>query len=94
MHFSNWLSETPSLLSQLEKECQWWVRNVMPDAAKERVVNLKNMYRQIECGIVITQLMERGVNMLTGDCLRGASSFGVDNGKITHLVERITIAGN
>ena len=36
--------------------------------------------------------MGQGVNYVTGDYSRGASGFWVENGKIVHAVEEITVA--
>ena len=35
-----------------------------------------------------------GVNTVTGDYSRGAAGFWVENGKLDHAVEEITIAAN
>jgi PmbA protein len=51
---------------------------------------LKTMGR----GLVVTELMGQGVNMVTGDYSRGAAGFWVENGEIQYPVEEITIAGN
>jgi PmbA protein len=51
---------------------------------------LKTMGR----GLVVTELMGQGVNMVTGDYSRGAAGFWVENGEIQFPVEEITIAGN
>lgn len=45
-------------------------------------------------GLLITELMGQGVNMLTGDYSRGAAGFWVENGIISHPIAGITIAGN
>ena len=45
-------------------------------------------------GLLITELMGQGVNMLTGDYSRGAAGFWVENGIISHPVSGITIAGS
>lgn len=45
-------------------------------------------------GLLVTELMGQGVNLLTGDYSRGAAGFWVENGKIAYPVEEITIAGN
>ncbi len=45
-------------------------------------------------GLVVTQLMGQGVNGVTGDYSRGASGFWVEQGRIVHAVEEVTIAGN
>ncbi|MBA3660700.1 MAG: metalloprotease PmbA [Gammaproteobacteria bacterium] len=51
---------------------------------------LKNMGR----GLVVTELMGQGVNLLTGDYSRGAAGFWVENGEIQFPVHEVTIAGN
>lgn len=45
-------------------------------------------------GILVTELMGQGVNLVTGDYSRGASGFAVRGGRIAHPVSGITIAGN
>lgn len=45
-------------------------------------------------GLVVTEVMGQGVNLVTGDYSRGASGFWVEDGKIAWPVEEITIAGN
>lgn len=51
---------------------------------------LQNMGR----GLLVTELMGDGVNILTGDYSRGASGFWVEDGMIQFPVIEITIAGN
>ena len=45
-------------------------------------------------GLVVTELMGQGVNMVTGDYSRGAAGFWVENGILQFPVAEITIAGN
>jgi PmbA protein len=45
-------------------------------------------------GLLVTELMGQGINMVTGDYSRGASGFWVENGVIAYPVEELTIAGN
>lgn len=45
-------------------------------------------------GLLVTELIGSGINMVTGDYSRGASGFWVKNGVIQHAVQEITIAGN
>ncbi|MGZ8227896.1 MAG: metallopeptidase TldD-related protein, partial [Methylococcaceae bacterium] len=52
------------------------------------------MLKQLDCGLLVTELMGQGVNMVTGDYSRGAAGFWVENGVIQYPVEEITIAGN
>ncbi|QZA79926.1 metalloprotease PmbA [Deefgea piscis] len=45
-------------------------------------------------GLLVTELLGHGTNMVTGDYSRGAAGFWVENGVIQYPVEEITIAGN
>lgn len=44
--------------------------------------------------LYVTELMGQGINMITGDYSRGAAGFLIENGRIAHAVDGITIAGN
>lgn len=48
----------------------------------------------MDTGLLVTELMGQGVNLVTGDYSRGAAGFWVEGGKIQYPVEEITIAGN
>jgi PmbA protein len=52
------------------------------------------MLKQLNTGLLVTELMGQGVNTVTGDYSRGAAGFWVENGEIQYPVEEITIAGN
>jgi PmbA protein len=45
-------------------------------------------------GLLVTELIGFGVNLVTGDYSRGAAGYWVEGGEIRHPVEEITIAGN
>jgi PmbA protein len=45
-------------------------------------------------GLLVTELMGQGVNMVTGDYSRGAAGFWIEHGAIQYPVAEITIAGN
>jgi PmbA protein len=49
---------------------------------------------KMDRGLLVTELMGQGVNMVTGDYSRGAAGYWVENGEIQYPVEEITIAGN
>ena len=49
---------------------------------------------QMDTGLLVTELIGSGINMLTGDYSRGAAGFWVERGVIQFPVEEITIAGN
>lgn len=55
---------------------------------------LETLLRQMGTGLLVTDLMGQGINMVTGDYSRGASGFWVENGEIQYPVAEITIAGN
>ncbi len=52
------------------------------------------LVKRMDRGLVVTELLGHGVNYVTGDYSRGAAGFWVENGRIVHPVEEITIAGN
>ena len=52
------------------------------------------MLKQLDKGLVVTELMGQGVSTVTGDYSRGAAGFWVENGEIQYPVSEITIAGN
>jgi PmbA protein len=56
--------------------------------------NLDDMIKDMNNGLLVTDMIGFGVNQITGDYSRGASGFWVENGKIAYPVEEITIAGN
>jgi PmbA protein len=45
-------------------------------------------------GLLVTELMGQGINLVTGDYSRGAAGYWVEGGEIRFPVEEITIAGN
>lgn len=54
---------------------------------------LTALLRQMGTGLLVTDVMGQGVNIVTGDYSRGASGFWVENGEIQYPVAEITIAG-
>jgi len=52
------------------------------------------LLKQMDTGLLVTELMGQGVNPVTGDYSRGASGFWVEQGVIQYPVQEITIAGN
>ncbi len=52
------------------------------------------LIRRMDRGLVVTEVMGQGVNLVTGDYSRGASGYWVENGEVAYPVEEITIAGN
>ncbi len=56
--------------------------------------DLDAMLRKLHRGLFVTELMGQGVNYVTGDYSRGAAGFWVEDGRIAHPVQEVTIAGN
>jgi PmbA protein len=63
-----------------------FVRSDGPDFA--------GMLKLMQKGLLVTELMGQGVNLVTGDYSRGAAGYWVEGGEIRFPVEEITIAGN
>ncbi|WP_448549734.1 metalloprotease PmbA [Thalassotalea fusca] len=51
------------------------------------------MLKTLGTGLLVTELMGQGVNVVNGDYSRGAAGFWVENGEIAYPVSEITIAG-
>ena len=56
--------------------------------------NFAGMLKKMGRGLLVTELLGQGINMVTGDYSRGAAGYWVDGGEIQFPVEEITIAGN
>ena len=54
---------------------------------------LTALLRQMGTGLLVTDVMGQGVNIVTGDYSRGAAGFWVENGEIQYPVAEITVAG-
>ena len=53
-----------------------------------------DLLKTMGTGLLVTEVLGHGMNMVTGDYSRGAAGFWVENGVIVHAVEEITIASN
>ena len=69
-------------------------RRAQPDRRAAASDDFEALLRQMDRGLVVTELMGQGVNGVTGDYSRGAAGFWVENGAIAYPVHEITIAGN
>ncbi len=67
------------------------VHNVIVDPGK---LTREALLQEMGTGLLITELMGHGVNLVTGDYSRGAAGFWVEKGEIQYPVEEITIASN
>jgi PmbA protein len=57
-------------------------------------LDLDGMLAEMGRGFLVTELLGHGINYVNGDYSRGAAGYWVDNGRIAHPVEEVTIAGN
>lgn len=55
---------------------------------------LSELLKKMGTGLLVTELIGQGVNMVTGDYSRGAFGYWVEQGEIQYPVQEITIAGN
>jgi PmbA protein len=55
---------------------------------------LAQLVAGVERGLLVTEVMGQGVNLITGDYSRGAAGFWIEQGRISHPVDEVTIAGN
>ena len=58
------------------------------------LTTLEQLLAKMGTGLIVTELLGHGTNMVTGDYSRGAAGLWVESGQIQHAVEEITIAGN
>jgi PmbA protein len=56
--------------------------------------DLPALLKKMDKGLLVTELMGNGANIVTGDYSRGAAGLWIENGEIQYPVEEITIAGN
>jgi len=56
--------------------------------------DLQALCRKMGKGLLVTDMMGHGTNMVTGDYSRGAAGFWIENGEIQYPVEELTVAGN
>jgi PmbA protein len=57
-------------------------------------LDFRGMLRELGTGLLVTDLMGQGVNLVTGDYSYGAAGYWVEGGVIRFPVEEITVAGN
>ena len=67
------------------------ITNITVESKKNKNANLIKM---VDEGIIITEMMGSGANLLTGDYSRGAFGFYFKDGEIKYPVTGITVASN
>lgn len=56
--------------------------------------DLDALLKEMDKGVLITEVMGQGINTVTGDYSRGAAGFWVEHGEIQYPVEEFTLASN
>ncbi len=56
--------------------------------------DLDALMQRMDRGLLVTELMGQGVNLVTGDYSRGAAGYWVEDGVISQPVQEVTIAGH
>ncbi len=67
---------------------------IVKPAGSSSDLSLAGLIKTMGTGLLVTEVLGHGLNMVTGDYSRGAAGFWVENGVIAYPVEEITIAGN
>ncbi len=57
-------------------------------------ISRDRMIKDIDQGLLVTDLFGQGINGVTGDYSRGCAGFWIENGEIAFPVSEMTIAGN
>lgn len=57
-------------------------------------ISFSDLLKKMDTGLLVTELIGQGVNLVTGDYSRGAFGYWVEKGEVQYPVEEITIAGN
>ena len=65
--------------------------NILIESSKKM---LNDLIESVDDGILVTEMMGSGANMLTGDYSRGAFGYLIEKGKISYPVTNFTIASN
>ncbi len=72
----------------------WLVADKNIDSKGSQEADFDAMLKTLGTGLLVTELMGQGVNIVNGDYSRGAAGFWVENGEIAYPVSEITVAGN
>lgn len=55
--------------------------------------DLSALLKTMGTGLLITEMMGQGVNLITGDYSRGVGGYWIENGEVKYPVSEITVAG-
>jgi PmbA protein len=61
---------------------------------RPQALNFSELLQKMDTGLLVTETMGHGINLVNGDFSQGAAGFWVERGQIQFPVHEITIAGN
>ncbi|MFT7234577.1 MAG: PmbA protein [Methylophagaceae bacterium] len=61
---------------------------------KHNDLSFNTLLKEMGTGVLVTETMGMGVNIVTGDYSQGAAGFWVENGEIQYAIDEFTIASN
>lgn len=67
------------------------VHNLCIDTSEH---NLLTLIKEMDKGLLVTDIIGFGVNQMTGDYSRGIAGLWIEHGEIQYPVEEVTVAGN
>ena len=67
------------------------VRNLTIDSGE---LDFQALLKEMGTGVLVTETMGMGINIITGDYSQGAAGFWVENGEIQYPIDEFTIASN
>ena len=56
-------------------------------------ISRAQLIKRMDRGLLVTEMMGFGIDIVTGDYSRGAAGFWVENGEIQYPVHEITLSG-
>lgn len=56
-------------------------------------LSFEDMLKAMDRGVIVTETMGMGINIVNGDYSQGAAGFWVENGEIQYAIDEFTIAG-
>ncbi len=68
------------------------VRNLQ--LTSSNTLSREALLKEMGSGLLVTEMMGFGINIVTGDYSRGAAGFWVENGEIQYPVHEITLSGH
>ena len=67
---------------------------LVEDLAADGQDGLRSRIAGVERGLYVTELFGMGVNLASGAWSRGAGGLWIEDGKLTHFVQELTVAGD